>query len=224
MNRSFRPLLSLALLSMLGCVDASQGAGSDRAAAAQKGKQAVAADPNRTATFGGGCFWCIEAYFDRIDGIEDVVSGYAGGTVPSPTYEQVCTGRTGHAEVVQVRFDPTKISYREILQIFFTMHDPTTLNRQGADAGTQYRSVILYHSAEQKAEAERLIAELTAEKLFDGPIVTQLVPYEAFYPAEISHQEYYERNPQAGYCRVVIAPKLEKLKKSFAHRLKPAYR
>jgi len=178
----------------------------------------------QTATLGGGCFWCLEAFYERIDGIEDVTSGYSGGKVPNPSYEQVSTHTTGHAEVVQLRFDPAKISYREILQIFFTMHDPTTLNRQGADEGTQYRSIILYRDAAQKAEAERLIRELTAEKVYSAPIVTQVVPFEAFYKAEISHQDYYARNPDAGYCRAVISPKLAKLRHSFAERLKPEYR
>lgn len=178
----------------------------------------------QTATLGGGCFWCLEAFYERIEGIEDVESGYSGGKVPSPTYEQVCTDTTGHAEVVQVRFDPAKILYREVLEIFFTMHDPTTPNRQGADEGRQYRSIILYHSPEQKAEAEKLIAELTAQKVYPGKIVTELIPFETFYKAEVSHQDYYARNPNAGYCMGVIAPKLVKLRKSFASRLKPEYR
>ena len=177
-----------------------------------------------TATLGGGCFWCLEAFYERIDGVEDVTSGYAGGHVANPTYDQVSSHTTGHAEVVQVKFDPKKISYREILQIFFTMHDPTTLNRQGADEGTNYRSIVLYRNAAQKAEAEAVIRELTAEKVYAGKIVTEVVPFEAFYPAEISHQDYYERNPNAGYCRAVISPKLAKLRHSFAARLKPEYR
>ncbi len=178
----------------------------------------------QTATLGGGCFWCLEAFYERIDGIEDVVSGYAGGSVPNPTYDRVSSGATGHAEVVQLRFDPAKISYREILEIFFTMHDPTTPNRQGADVGTQYRSIILVHTPEQKTEAEKLIRELADERVFDGRIVTQVVPYEAFYRAEVSHQDYYARNPEAGYCEFVIAPKLRKLREAFAHRLKENYR
>ncbi|MCU0224909.1 MAG: peptide-methionine (S)-S-oxide reductase MsrA [Acidobacteria bacterium] len=173
-----------------------------------------------TATLGGGCFWCIEAVYERIQGVAEAVSGYAGGQTADPTYDEVCSGSTGHAEVVQIRFDPKVTSYREILQIFFAMHDPTTLNRQGADAGTQYRSIILTHSPAQQAAAETLIRELTADRVFDDPIVTQVAPLEVFYPAEISHQEYYDRNPNAGYCRVVISPKLAKLKKVFASKLK----
>jgi len=177
-----------------------------------------------TATLGGGCFWCLEAFYERIDGVEDVTSGYAGGHVANPTYEQVSSHTTGHAEVVQVRFDPKKISYREILQIFFTMHDPTTLNRQGADEGTNYRSIILYRTPAQKAGAEAMIRELTEQKAYPGKIVTEVVPFQAFYPAEISHQDYYAQNPNAGYCRAVISPKLAKLRHSFADRLKPEYR
>ncbi|MCU0254745.1 MAG: peptide-methionine (S)-S-oxide reductase MsrA [Acidobacteria bacterium] len=173
-----------------------------------------------TATLGGGCFWCIEAVYERIQGVAEAVSGYAGGHTANPTYEEVCTGTTGHAEVVQVRFDPKVTSYREILKIFFAMHDPTTLDRQGADAGTQYRSIILTHSPAQQATAEALIRELTADRVFDDPIVTEVAPLEVFYPAEVSHQEYYDRNPNAGYCRVVISPKLAKLKKVFASKLK----
>lgn len=166
------------------------------------------------ATLGGGCFWCLEPVFLDLRGVESVVSGYAGGTVPNPSYEAVCGGRTGHAEVVQVTFDPSVVSFRELLNAFFAIHDPTTLNRQGADVGTQYRSVVLYHSLEQKAAAEQAIAELNAQKVFDRPIVTQVVPFETFYPAEEYHQRYYERNPNAGYCRAVIAPKVAKFRKT----------
>ncbi len=175
---------------------------------------------NETATLGGGCFWCIEAVFERIQGVADATSGYAGGSTKNPTYDEVSSGTTGHAEVVEIRFDSKVTSYREILEIFFAMHDPTTPDRQGADVGSQYRSIILTHSPEQKATAEALIRELTAEKVFDAPIVTQVVPFETFTPAEISHQEYYDRNPNAGYCRVVISPKIAKLKKVFAAKLK----
>lgn len=184
-----------------------------------------ASSPDRAAnapiaTLGGGCFWCLEAYFERIDGIGDVVSGYSGGQVEKPSYDAVSSGRTGHAEVVQFPFDPAKISYREILEIFFTMHDPTTRDRQGADHGTQYRSIILTHSPEQAADAAAVIEQFTAQQIYEQPIVTQVVPFTAFYPAEISHQDYYARNPQAGYCRVVIDPKVRKLREKFAHRLK----
>ncbi len=172
------------------------------------------------ATLGGGCFWCLEAVYDQLNGVLNVESGYAGGHVPNPTYEQVCTGRTGHAEVVQVTFDPAIISYREILEIFFAIHDPTTLNRQGADVGTQYRSVIFYHSPEQKQAAEAMIAELEARRVFANRIVTEVVPLNAFYPAEDYHQEYYQNHPGQPYCRVVIAPKLDKFRKLYGLKLR----
>ncbi len=172
------------------------------------------------ATFGGGCFWCLEPIYDALKGVSDVVSGYAGGHVPGPSYEQVCTGQTGHAEVVQITFDPAVISYRELLEVFFTVHDPTTLNRQGADVGTQYRSVIFYHSPEQRAVAEEVIADVARQGWYSDPLVTQLVPYEAFYPAEDYHQQYFERNPLQGYCRVVIAPKVAKFRQKYLERLK----
>lgn len=171
-------------------------------------------------TLGGGCFWCLEAVYDRLKGVEDVVSGYAGGYVPSPSYQQVCTGATGHAEVVQITFDPAIITFRDILDVFFTIHDPTTPNRQGADVGTQYRSAIFYHTDEQRAVAEQTIAELDAAGVWDAPIVTELAPLTAFYPAEDYHQEYYARNPNQGYCRMVIAPKVAKLRQHFLERLK----
>src|SRR5438874_6491778 len=154
-----------------------------------------------TATLGGGCFWCLEAVYNELRGVERVISGYAGGHVPNPTYEQVCSGRTGHAEVVQVTFDPEIISYREILEVFFTIHDPTTPNRQGADVGTQYRSAIFYHSPEQKAIAEQVIAEINAAHIWDAPIVTEVVPFQAFYQAEDYHQEYFQNNGDQPYCR-----------------------
>ena len=174
----------------------------------------------QVATLGGGCFWCVEAVFDEVQGVSDVVSGYAGGSKPNPSYQQVCSGNTGHAEVVQVTFDPARISYREILELFFSVHDPTTLNRQGADAGTQYRSIILYHDDEQKRVAEDLIRELNAAHVFAKPIVTQVVPFNAFYPAEDYHQEYFKRNPYQGYCQVVIAPKMSKFRQHHADVLK----
>jgi peptide-methionine (S)-S-oxide reductase len=173
-----------------------------------------------TATLGGGCFWCLEAVFDELKGIKAVESGYSGGSVPNPSYQQVCTGRTGHAEVVQVTFDPKEISFRDILEVFFTFHDPTTLNRQGADVGTEYRSVIFYHNSEQKATAEQLIKELESEKVWPGRIVTQIVPFEAFYVAEDYHQEYYRLNGQEPYCQIVIAPKMAKLRRQYRERLK----
>ena len=171
-------------------------------------------------TLGGGCFWCLEAVYDQLKGIEDVVSGYSGGRVSHPSYELVCTGTTGHAEVVQLTFDPDVVSFRDILQVFFTIHDPTTLNRQGADVGTQYRSAIFHHSSEQKATAEAVIAEMSAAKIWDNPIVTEVTPFAAFYPAEDYHQEYFVHNPNQGYCRVVIAPKVAKFRKLYLEKLK----
>ena len=173
-----------------------------------------------TATLGGGCFWCLEAVFEDIVGVERSVSGYAGGTVERPTYKQVCTGTTDHAEVIQVTFDPAKITYRQLLEIFFAVHDPTTLNRQGADRGTQYRSVIFTHSPEQDATARELIRELDAAKIWDGPVVTEVSPIPTFYPAEDYHQGYFRLNPYEGYCQVVVAPKLAKFRKHFAEKSK----
>ena len=172
------------------------------------------------ATLAGGCFWCLEAVFLELTGVERVESGYAGGHLPNPTYEQVCTGATGHAEVVQVTFDPAVIPYRDLLRIFFTMHDPTTLNRQGADVGTQYRSAIFYHSPAQKADAEAAIAEVAASEVWPGRIVTQVVPLDVFYPAEEYHRDYYRQNPRQGYCQIVIAPKVAKLRKEFFEKLR----
>ena len=163
----------------------------------------------KTATLGGGCFWCLETVFERIEGIKQVVSGYAGGTKDNPTYNEVCSGRTGHAEVVQLRYDSSVISYEKILETFWKAHDPTTLNRQGADVGTQYRSIILYSDSEQRRIATD--SKLKAAKAFTRPIVTEIEPLETFYPAEEYHQDYYANNPNAGYCRVVIRPKLEKM-------------
>lgn len=176
------------------------------------------------ATLGGGCFWCLEAVFERLQGIERVVSGYAGGTVTNPSYEQVCSGTTGHAEVAQVTFDPSVISYRDVLETFFAFHDPTQLNGQGADIGTQYRSVIFYHSSAQRATAEELMARLTRDDVYGRPIVTQLEPLETFYPAERYHQEYFRRNEGQPYCQAVIAPKVAKLRHAYRDRLKPEYR
>ena len=173
-----------------------------------------------TATLGGGCFWCLEAVFEQLRGVERVESGYAGGTVPNPTYHQVCSGGTGHAEVIQVAFDPNVVSYRDILDVFFATHDPTTLNRQGADHGTQYRSVILYHSPRQKEIAEQRIAELNAAGIWDAPLVTQVVPLETFYPAEDYHQGYFQQNPAQSYCQAVVSPKVAKFRKQFIDKLK----
>jgi peptide-methionine (S)-S-oxide reductase len=166
--------------------------------------------PMEKATFGGGCFWCVEAVYERLPGVQSVVSGYAGGTKPNPTYDEVCTGKTGHAEVAQITYDPAKITYAQLLQMFWQAHDPTTLNRQGADVGTQYRSVIFYHSEAQKAAAEQ--SKIEAQKSFDDPIVTEIQPLKEFYPAENYHQDYYRNHANAPYCTFIIKPKLKKLK------------
>jgi len=172
------------------------------------------------ATLAGGCFWCLEAVYDQVRGVSSVESGYMGGGNPDPTYEQVCSGRTGHAEVVRIAFDPAVVSFRELLEIFFVIHDPTTLNRQGNDVGTQYRSAIFYHSADQKRTAEEVIASFTRDKVYDRPIVTELAPAGPFYMAEDYHQEYFARNPLQGYCTHVVGPKVAKFRKQFAARLK----
>ena len=194
--------------------------GSSAEAALSPARGAMAPHHTETATLAGGCFWCIEAVFEPLKGIEHVVSGYSGGKVPKPSYEQVCTGSTGHAESVQITFDPAVLSYQNLLRIYFAFHDPTTLNRQGADAGTQYRSAIFWHTPEQRDAAHQVIAELTKEKLFDHPIVTEVTPFTVFYPAEKYHQGYYRQNSGQPYCQLVIAPKLTKLKKLYAAKLK----
>lgn len=172
------------------------------------------------ATLAGGCFWCLEAAFQQLKGVVKVRSGYAGGRVPHPTYQQVCSGTTGHAEAVQVEYDPARIDYADLLGVFFTIHDPTTLDRQGADTGTQYRSAIFYQSAAQKSQAETAIVELDAANLWDAPIVTRVVPLTEFYPADASHQDYFLRNPRQPYCVAVVAPKVAKVRKHFFERLK----
>jgi peptide-methionine (S)-S-oxide reductase len=174
------------------------------------------------ATLAGGCFWCIEAVFEQLQGVERVVSGYAGGAVADPTYKEVCTGTTGHAEVAQITFDPAVIGYRDLLEIFFAFHDPTTLNRQGRDEGTQYRSAIFFHSPEQERAAREVIADLTREKVFDDPIVTQVAQLTVFYPAEDYHQGYYRENSEQPYCRATITPKVAKLRAKYGARLKTA--
>jgi peptide-methionine (S)-S-oxide reductase len=171
------------------------------------------------ATFGGGCFWCLDGAFRQLRGVESVVSGYAGGRRPNPTYEQVCAGVTGHAEVVQITFDASVITYRDLLGVLFTIHDPTTLNRQGNDVGTQYRSIILYHSPAQERDAKVAIAELERERVWDTPIVTEVVPFSVFYPAEGSHQDYFNRNPNQPYCAAIVAPKVAKVRKTYFDRL-----
>ena len=177
-------------------------------------------DRTEIATLGGGCFWCVEAVYLDLKGVQKVVSGYSGGKTESPTYEQVCSGRTGHAEVVQVTFDPAEIEYRDVLRVFFSVHDPTTLNRQGADVGTQYRSVIFTHSPEQEKIAEEVIAEVTASGAWKDKIVTEVAPFEKFYPAEDYHQNYFAQNPNQPYCAAVVAPKVAKFRKQHLDRLK----
>ncbi len=179
------------------------------------------ADRNReVATLAGGCFWCLEAVFDQLQGVEQVESGYAGGRLVNPTYHEVCSGTTGHAEVVQIVFDPQVVSFKELLQVFFTIHDPTTLNRQGADVGTQYRSAIFYHTPDQQEIAKQVIAELTAAQVWDDPIVTEVTELREFYPAEDYHRDYYQRNPQQPYCQAVVAPKVAKFRKHYLDKLK----
>jgi peptide-methionine (S)-S-oxide reductase len=175
---------------------------------------------SEVATLAGGCFWCLEAVFDELKGVESVESGYSGGHVQSPSYAQVCDGDTGHAEVVQVTFDPQVLSYKDLLTVFFTIHDPTTMNRQGNDVGTQYRSAIFYHDEEQKKIASDVLQEIDAAKIWDAPIATEVTPFDKFYLAENYHQEYFKNNPFQGYCRVVIAPKVTKFRHNFADRLK----
>ena len=172
------------------------------------------------ATFGAGCFWCIEAVFQQINGVESVLSGYSGGNTTDPTYEEVCSGQSGHAEVAQITYDPDKITFDDLLEVFWKTHDPTTLNRQGADAGTQYRSVIFYHDERQKALAEAYKAKLDSSQVWENPIVTEISPLSAFYPAEVSHHNYYNQNQSQPYCTFVIKPKIDKVKKIFADKLK----
>ena len=185
-----------------------------------KNQTATSSQGKEIVTLGGGCFWCIEAFFDELEGVGHVESGYSGGWVDNPTYQEVCTGTTGHAEVVQITFDAKVISLKEILEVFFTMHDPTTLNRQGADVGTQYRSAIFYRSQAQKAIAEQVIQEIEKANLWEAPIVTEIVQFKVFYKAEDYHQEYYKLNPGQTYCRIVIAPKIKKFREHFQHKLK----
>ena len=177
-------------------------------------------DGREVATLAGGCFWCLEAVFDDLRGVERVVSGYAGGETPDPTYEQVCSGATGHAEVVQVTFDPRAVSFRELLEVFFTIHDPTTLNRQGADVGTQYRSAVFYHTPEQKETTHEVVRELEEAGVWGAPVVTEVVPLDKFYEAESYHQKYFQKNPYQPYCRAVVAPKVSKFRKHFLEKLK----
>ncbi len=177
-------------------------------------------EKSKVAVFAGGCFWCTEAMFSQLKGVQKVVSGYSGGKVANPTYDQVCTGTTGHAECTQITYDPEQITFAELLEVFWMTHDPTTLNRQGADSGTQYRSAIFYTDEDQKQEATTLKAKLEHEKIWNSPIVTEITRFDQFYPAENYHQSYYANNPNQGYCRIVITPKVEKFKKIFADKLK----
>jgi peptide-methionine (S)-S-oxide reductase len=172
-----------------------------------------------TATLAGGCFWCLEAVYDELKGVVSVESGYTGGQTTDPNYRDVCSGTTGHAEVVQIKYDPSVITFRDLLDVFFTIHDPTTLNRQGGDVGTQYRSAVFYHTPEQREAAENLIKELDQMRLWDAPIVTQVVPIGDYYPAEDYHQEYFKNNPGQGYCQMVVAPKVSKFRKKFLEKL-----
>jgi peptide-methionine (S)-S-oxide reductase len=176
--------------------------------------------PEEIAYLAGGCFWCLEVIYDELKGVKDVISGYSGGELPNPTYRQVISGNTGHAETVKVVYDPDQVNYHEIMQVFFSIHDPTSLNRQGADVGTQYRSAIFYTSPEQKAAAEEIIRKLEKEQVWGEPIVTEVVPFEAFYPAEDYHQEYYKNNTGQPYCQIVINPKLTKFRREFVEGLK----
>ena len=180
----------------------------------------MTAHDREVATLGGGCFWCLEAAYKELRGVESVVSGYAGGQTPDPTYQQVCAGGTGHAEVVQITYDPGVISFRDLLDVLFTIHDPTTPDRQGADVGPQYRSIILYHGPEQKEAAERAIAEVDAGGIWNAPVVTEVAPLEKFYPGEDYHQDYFERNPRQRYCQIVIAPKVAKFRQKYIAKLK----
>jgi peptide-methionine (S)-S-oxide reductase len=177
-------------------------------------------ESRQTAVLGGGCFWCLEAVFDQLAGVQSVESGYAGGRTANPTYEAVCSGATGHAEVVRISFDPTALSFRDLLRVFFSIHDPTTRDRQGNDIGTQYRSVIFCQTPEQKSDAEAVIAELTRDGIWPAPIVTEIAGAATFYPAEIYHQEYFERNGRQPYCQAVVAPKVAKFRKQYVDRLK----
>jgi len=216
MRNAFRPLLTAVLLLALVACTAD---GNGEEAVTETGNPAPA-PTTKLATFGGGCFWCTEAVFVRIDGVFEVTSGYTGGEVEDPTYEQICGGETGHAEAIQMRYDPAKVAYTDLLEIFFSTHDPTTLNRQGPDVGTQYRSAVFYHDEEQRAVAERVRKALDESGIFPSPIVTESTPATRFWPAEKYHQDYYENNSSAGYCVMVIRPKLEKLTKLFREKLK----
>ncbi|MBP8086857.1 MAG: peptide-methionine (S)-S-oxide reductase MsrA [Saprospiraceae bacterium] len=219
MNRSKSLLFILALFGLSSSCTSQKSSGQAEEKTPAKDQIVEQSMNTEIATFGAGCFWCVEAVFQELKGVLKVESGYMGGAIPNPTYREVCTGTTGHAEVTRITFDPTIISYEELLEVLWTTHDPTTLNRQGADAGTQYRSAIFYHSDEQKSKAEKSKKEV-ATTIWDSPIVTEIVPADTFYPAEEYHQDYYALNPNAGYCRAVISPKVAKVRATFTDKLK----
>ena len=220
MRRSVIVMLAGLVVTLAVAMSTEPGKKSNHPNNNAEGGKSMAEAKLDTATFGEGCFWCTEAVFQRLEGVVSVESGYSGGTVPDPTYEQVCTGTTGHAEVTQIMYDPSKISYDELLRVFWKTHDPTTLNRQGNDAGTQYRSVIFYHDAKQKELAENYKKELDASGAWKDPIVTEISPFKVFYKAESYHQDYYNNNTYKPYCMFVIGPKLEKFEKVFKDKLK----
>lgn len=219
MNRSKSLFFILALFGLSSSCTSQKSSGQAEEKAPAKDQIVEQSMNTEIATFGAGCFWCVEAVFQELKGVLKVESGYMGGAIPNPTYREVCTGTTGHAEVTRITFDPTVISYEELLEVLWTTHDPTTLNRQGADAGTQYRSAIFYHSDEQKSKAEKSKKEV-ATTIWDSPIVTEIVAADTFYPAEEYHQDYYALNPNAGYCRAVISPKVAKVRATFTDKLK----
>ena len=219
MNRSKSLLFILALFSLSSSCTSQKSSGQAEEKTPAKDQIVEQSMNTEIATFGAGCFWCVEAVFQELKGVLKVESGYMGGAIPNPTYREVCTGTTGHAEVTRITFDPTVISYEELLEVLWTTHDPTTLNRQGADAGTQYRSAIFYHSEDQKSKAEKSKKDV-ATTIWDSPIVTEIVPADTFYPAEEYHQDYYALNPNAGYCRAVISPKVAKVRATFTDKLK----
>lgn len=219
MNRSKSLFFILALFGLSSSCTSQKSSGQAEEKAPAKDQIVEQSMNTEIATFGAGCFWCVEAVFQELKGVLKVESGYMGGAIPNPTYREVCTGTTGHAEVTRITFDPTVISYEELLEVLWTTHDPTTLNRQGADAGTQYRSAIFYHSDEQKSKAEKSKKDV-ATTIWDSPIVTEIVAADTFYPAEEYHQDYYALNPNAGYCRAVISPKVAKVRATFTDKLK----
>ncbi|SFP51752.1 peptide-methionine (S)-S-oxide reductase [Pseudarcicella hirudinis] len=215
-------ILALGIFTLLSNISCGQKANNQKDSK-KMNQEKVNLDGAEVITFGAGCFWCVEAVFQQLDGVLKVESGYSGGTVKNPSYREVCTGQTGHAEVCQITYDPKKISFEELLEVFWKTHDPTTLNRQGADSGTQYRSAIFYHNEEQKKQAEEWKAKLNAERVFPNPIVTEITAFTNFYPAEDYHKDYYLLNGHEPYCQIVIKPKLDKFHKAFKEKLKKEY-